>query len=178
MLSSADVKKLEGFLPKSGKSSPEYLDQRFRIEMLMRQPAISVQSHQAIEDAARLLVTHAIHALPVVNAQNHLIGILTTTDLMQALLNMEPGPKESTDTPRDSASVEWQPTPAAIERALGAARGTVLAKQDADGVAQALLYLQKRVVDLEEAERLVRRYLTVGQNEAATLMKALETAAR
>ncbi len=53
MLSSADVMKLEGFLPKNGKASRDYLDQRFRIDMLMRHPAISVLPHQSAEDAAR-----------------------------------------------------------------------------------------------------------------------------
>ena len=86
MLSSADVMKLESFLPKNGKASREYLDQRFRIDMLMRHPAISVLPHQSVEDAARLMVTHAIHALPVVNSQDQLLGIVTTTDMMQAAL--------------------------------------------------------------------------------------------
>lgn len=51
MLSSADVMKLEGFLPKSGKASREYLDQRFRIDMLMRHPAISLLPHQSADES-------------------------------------------------------------------------------------------------------------------------------
>lgn len=61
MLSSADMLKLEHFLPKGGaKASAVLLNERFRIETLMR--------------------------TPVVDAGNHLLGIVTTSDIMHALL--------------------------------------------------------------------------------------------
>jgi CBS domain-containing membrane protein len=178
MLSSADIMKLEGFLPKGGKVSRDYLDQRFRIEMLMRRPAISVQAHQPAEDAARLMVTHAVHALPVVNAQDQLLGIITTTDLMQAVLNASPRHGEHADASLDPTALERKPDPAAFENALRAARAATLAAQDADGVAQTLLYLHQRVAALEDVLKLMRRYLTAGQDEAlhTKLMKAIERA--
>lgn len=141
MLSSADVMKLKGFLPKNAMASEEYIDQRFSIETLMSHPAISVQSHQAVEDAARLMVTHAVHALPVVDMQDHLLGIVTTTDMMQALLHGASRPGEEAD-PEHART----------------------------------LYLERRVATLEEALRLVRRYVVERQDEVTTLERVLERA--
>jgi CBS domain-containing protein len=180
MLSSADVMKLEGFLPKNGKASREYLDQRFRIDMLMRRPPISIQPQQSVEEAARLMVRHAIHALPVVNAQDKLLGIITTTDIMHAALSAAPHPAaQHADAARDASSIQLKPSPAAFENAVQAARAAAIAEQDPNGIAQALLYLHQRVASLEELQRLLRRYLTAGQDEAlhAAMMKALERAA-
>jgi len=181
MLSTADVMKLEGFLPRNGKAGQEYLDQRFRIDMLMRRPPVSVQPHQSAEVVARLMVTHAIHALPVVNTQDKLLGIVTTTDMMHAALNAarrEGG--EHTDSAPDLSSIQLKPCPGAMENAMHAAREQALAQQDPNGIAQALLYLHQRVTSLEELRRVVRRYLTAGQDEIlhAMMVKALERAER
>jgi len=174
MLSSADIMKLDAFLPKNGKSPREYLDQRFSIEALMRQPAISIQPHQTAEDAARLMVVHAIHAVPVVNLQDHLLGIITTTDMMQALLFGAPRVGEHNDAARAVTSSQVQPSADTLEMSLEAAREATLTESDPNGIAQALLYLHQRVAALEEVGRLVRRYVAARQDETATLVKALE----
>lgn len=175
MLSSADVMKLEGFLPKKGRSAREYLDQRFRIDMLMRQPAISVQPQQTAEDAARLMVRHGIHALPVVNGQNHLVGIVTTTDLMQAALNARPQSGPHTDAAPDLTSIQRKPDLGAFGKSLRAAHDAILGERDPDGIACSLLYLYQRNASLEDIHKAVQRYLTAGQDEMlhATLMKAM-----
>ena len=176
MLSSADVMKLDGFLPMNGVSSREYLDQRFVIETLMRHPVISIRPHQSVEDAAHLMVTHAVHALPVVNIQDHLLGIITTTDMMQALLHGVSRSGEQVDPARASTSSQAKPSADALEVALEAAREAALAKRDPNGIARALLYLHRRVATLEEAQRLVRRYANARKDELAALVKALDRA--
>ena len=176
MLSSADVMKLDCFLPKNGASRHGYIDQRFSIETLMRHPAISVQPHQPAEDAARLMVTHAIHALPVVDIQDHLLGIITTTDMMQALLFGATRLGEHVDTAQVLESIQAKPSADALEVSVEAAREAVLAECDPNGIARALLYLHQRVATLEEVQHLVRRYATARQDEIATLMQALERA--
>ena len=125
MLSSADVMKLDCFLPKNGASRHGYIDQRFSIETLMRHPAISVQPHQPAEDAARLMVTHAIHALPVVDIQDHLLGIITTTDMMQALLFGATRLGEHVDTAQALESIQAKPSADALEVSVEAAREVV-----------------------------------------------------
>jgi CBS domain-containing protein len=53
----------------------------------MRSPVVTAGLDDTIADAASRMVTHAVHSLPVVDESNHLLGIVTTTDIMQALLH-------------------------------------------------------------------------------------------
>ena len=86
MLSSADVMKLDMFLPKAGKSPIEYLNQRMKVRPLVRSPALTIAPHQSIETAAQLMAQRGVHALAVVDSQDGLLGIITTTDIMNAVL--------------------------------------------------------------------------------------------
>lgn len=178
MLSSADVMKLKSFLPKNSASNEQYIDQRFRIETLMSRPAISVQSHQSVEDAARLMVTNAVHALPVVDLQGHLIGVITTTDMMQVLLHGASRRGEEGGPPQARKAEGTNPGVDALAATLEAAREGVLADCDPDSIAGALLYLERRVATLEEVLQLVRRHVHERQDEIAILEKALRQAER
>jgi CBS domain-containing protein len=84
MLSTADVMKLDLFLPKGGKSPIDYLNERMKVGRLIRRSVITVQSHQSVEIAAHLMAENGVHALPVVNAKNQLVGIISTTDIIAA----------------------------------------------------------------------------------------------
>jgi CBS domain-containing protein len=53
----------------------------------MRAPVVTVGPTTSIEAAARLMVRHGIHALPVVGARGSLLGIITTADIMSAGLH-------------------------------------------------------------------------------------------
>jgi hypothetical protein len=86
MLSSADVMKLEFFLPRSDAARARLLSDKFRLATLMRAPVITVSEHESVERAAELMASNAVHSLPVVNTQGHLIGIITTTDIIAAFL--------------------------------------------------------------------------------------------
>ena len=86
MLSSADVMKLDSFRPKSGVPSNDYLT-HINVADLMTKPAITIRPHQPLSDAAYLMASHGIHALPVVDADEQLLGILTTTDIIAATLS-------------------------------------------------------------------------------------------
>jgi CBS domain-containing protein len=93
MLSSADVAKLKFFLPPPGTARDALLKERWQVRKIMRSPALTVAEHESAQRAAEIMATHGIHALPVVNSKAHLIGIVTTTDMMQSCLN--PGTAES-----------------------------------------------------------------------------------
>jgi predicted transcriptional regulator len=86
MLSTADVMKLEYMLPRSGGHTNDYLDQRMKAGSLLRGPAITIRTNQTLDEAANLMARHAIHALAVVNAQDNLVGIVTTTDIISSVL--------------------------------------------------------------------------------------------
>lgn len=92
MVSSADAMKLDAFRPKTGRPSNEYLTQ-VNVADLMSKPAITIRPHQSLVDAAHLMASHGVHALPVVDAEEQLLGILTTTDIIASALDaLAPAP--------------------------------------------------------------------------------------
>jgi CBS domain-containing protein len=161
MLSSADMLKLEHFIPKSGsQAATALLNDRFRIDTIMRRPVISARPDDTIADAAASMATHGIHALPVVNENNHLVGIVTTTDIVAALLHgirLKPGLEQH--------AASRQPTELEMRRVIEAAESATLNGTDADGIAALLLYLYERNALLEELRQDVTRYLRSGQDE-------------
>jgi CBS domain-containing protein len=90
MLSTADVLKLEHMLPRAGGSASQYLDERLKVGGLVRRAPVTIRASQSLEEAAVLMASRAIHALPVVDAQDNLVGIVTTTDIMCAKLRSNP----------------------------------------------------------------------------------------
>jgi CBS domain-containing protein len=160
MLSSADILKLEYFLPKS--SAPEsaaLLNERFRIEVLMRRSLVTAKADDTIADAASSMASHGVHSLPVLGDGNELIGIVTTTDVMQALLHgigIHSVPGQS-----DSKS---NPTELEMRRAVEAATTAVQAGTDRNGVGACLLSLHQRNALLEKLLSDVALYLHSGQD--------------
>jgi acetoin utilization protein AcuB len=75
MVSDRDLREHKGFLPTT------------RVSAAMIEPAVTVGPDDAIERAALLMRTRKIGALPVVDADRHLIGIITETDLLDGLLD-------------------------------------------------------------------------------------------
>lgn len=57
----------------------------FTIEQVMTKNLVSVSSNTTIKEVAEILSEKEFHALPVVD-DGHLVGIVTTTDLMKYLL--------------------------------------------------------------------------------------------
>lgn len=53
----------------------------------MSSPAHVVRDDDSVEAAARLLLSRRISALPVLDARNELVGMITTTDCLLALLS-------------------------------------------------------------------------------------------
>ena len=101
---------------------------------------------------------HGIHALPVVNTANHLIGIVTTTDIMAGLLRR----LREIDGGDAHSRVETAATDPT--RAVAAAHGAVASGTDRDGVAALALTLYHRNALLEALRKDVARYLSYGQD--------------
>jgi CBS domain-containing protein len=122
MLSSADLMKLEGFLPRTGQAAIEYLNQHLRLESLVRRPPILVGPDESIGRAAELMATHGVHSLPVVDARGALLGIITTTDIMNAAVHPRE-PAGEADAPVPSKGGAYLPTAwaHALEAVLAAA---------------------------------------------------------
>lgn len=103
MLSSADVMKLECFLPKSTTDRASYLDERLTIEQLMRTPVVSLRADASLGDAAEQLIESGVHAAPIVDEDDRVLGIVTTTDIMRSLLRGPP--RKGTVPPARAVSV-------------------------------------------------------------------------
>lgn len=176
MLSSADMLKLEYFLPKAGaRASAALLNDRFKIEKLMRSPVIIASLDDTIAGAASRMVTNAVHSLPVVDEGNHLLGIVTTTDIMQALLHGI-GVKRAAE----QHNGPLEPDELVMRRAIEAANSALLHGTDPDGIAAAMLYLNERNRLLETLRVDVARYIHGGQDERlhSRLVKDLDKLAQ
>jgi acetoin utilization protein AcuB len=55
---------------------------------LMTPETIALATDQTIEEAAALIVQHDIHEAPVVNLKGDMVGIITWTDLLRALVSV------------------------------------------------------------------------------------------
>lgn len=61
------------------------LDQQFSIKDVMSSKLITLKESNTVRDAAAELGNGEFHALPVVNKQNEIIGMVTSTDLIRYL---------------------------------------------------------------------------------------------
>ena len=66
-------------------SMDAYLDHQFSIESLMKTNLKTLPEKSTIADAAEVLADGSIHAVPVVNGSNKLVGLVTSTDLIRYL---------------------------------------------------------------------------------------------
>jgi acetoin utilization protein AcuB len=66
---------------------------------IMRGEPVHVRPELALGDAIRLLLEHRINCLPVTREPDVLVGILTTTDLLRALLTIEADASASASQP-------------------------------------------------------------------------------
>ena len=60
------------------------------VALLMSSDLVTAKPETLVEDAARLLLEDDIGSLPVVDADNDLVGILTTTDFVTIVAHSEP----------------------------------------------------------------------------------------
>jgi CBS domain-containing protein len=188
MLSSADVLKLEHFAPAG--TDARFLDERLELEQLMRTPVVSVQGTTPLAEAAETLIAAGVHALPVIDDDERVIGIVSSTDLIRSLLRGPPRRLESvratppTLTPAEDTAAEpafrLKPSDAEFATALAAAEAAYVSDRDPRFLGKAFLYLAQRRAYLEKVLTLADRFLRTGQDEHqhALLLKAILAAKR
>ena len=70
------------------RSMDSYIDHQFSIESLMKKDLKLIQKSSTVRDAADLLSQGDFHALPVVDENKQLLGIVTSTDLIRYLRDL------------------------------------------------------------------------------------------
>jgi CBS domain-containing protein len=60
-----------------------HLDASFRVEEVMSVGLEALRPHDTVEKATEILADGRFHALPVVDEHEHLVGLLTSTDLLR-----------------------------------------------------------------------------------------------
>jgi CBS domain-containing protein len=185
MISSADLMKLEFFAPKTRTDPARYLDERFRIDQIMRAPVSSLKSSASLADVAQLLIDTGVHAVPIVDDDERVLGIVSTTDIIQGFLKGPPrrgvvpplrhARQVPAESARDEAHYHRKPTDAEFVTAMQAAETLHIEEQDSKYLGKAFLYLDQRREYLEKVLALADRFLQTGQDEHthALLLKAI-----
>jgi CBS domain-containing protein len=190
MLSSADVMKLEFFMPKAAADSARFLDSRVTLERLMRTPVISVGPETSVAEAAERMVEAGVHAVPVVDEEERVLGLVTTTDVIRSLLHGAPrrgvvSPARLPERPPAEESSEepeyyLKPSDPEYRAALRTAEEMHVEERDPRFLGKTLLYLDQRLSNLEQVLALADRFLRAGQDEQthALLLKSIHAAKR
>lgn len=67
-----------------GDSADQWME-RTTIEAIMTTSLLTLSPDSTLRAAIRMFNTHTFHALPVTDVEGHLLGMLTTTDVMKAI---------------------------------------------------------------------------------------------
>lgn len=89
IISSNDLVKLSLLYDDDG-SLEDFLDRQYPIASVMQQHPVSVDAETTVREAARILAAGGFHGLPVVGYDGSLKGIVTSTDLIELLLEKLP----------------------------------------------------------------------------------------
>jgi len=86
MISATDLTRASYEYDTDGRTAQAVLDHTRTIEDVMSTGLVSVKPSQTIREATELLAQDWFHALPVVDDDTNLVGIVTTTDVLKYLL--------------------------------------------------------------------------------------------
>jgi acetoin utilization protein AcuB len=189
MLSSADLAKLEFAVPAGTPDETAYLDERYTIRDVMRAPAMSLAPHDSVGAAGERMIGDGVHAAPVVDGGEHVVGIVTSSDIIRALLHGPPrrgalpmGRSMPSGGDPEQEALHFHARPSAEELAMAMSTAELLHVENRDlrFLGKTLLYLEQRRRKLEKVFELADRFLLSGQDEQvhALLLKAIHAAKR
>ena len=86
ILSSNDLVKLSLLLDDDDHSFSDFLDRQYTVAEVMQSSPVTIGIEATVREAAQILAAAGFHALPVVGKDRSLKGIVTSTDLIELLL--------------------------------------------------------------------------------------------
>jgi CBS domain-containing protein len=60
---------------------------KIHIHRIMKREVITISAEASLAEAAKLMLTNRIGCLPVVDGEHHIVGIVTTADILRYLAN-------------------------------------------------------------------------------------------
>ena len=84
LISATDIMKL-GYGENPSKGLAPIMDHAHPLSEVMQRDLVTIGATQTIRKAAELLSTGSYHALPVVDGEGTLLGMVTSTDLVRFL---------------------------------------------------------------------------------------------
>jgi acetoin utilization protein AcuB len=68
-------------------ASMHYKEADVDVSEVMHSPVVTISPGEPLSEAARQMIDNRIGGLPVVDGEGHMVGILTETDLLRALID-------------------------------------------------------------------------------------------
>lgn len=172
ILSSTDLLKLHIL-----RERPEALA-AIRVSQIMVPDPVTLDVFADLIDVAKALSDGSFHALPVVEADNVLVGIVTSSDLVNHLLMQIPRGDDSLLEKKRNGQV-GQVSDAELASVLRLAKASVDSNQPSR-MAEVLLYLREQNRLLRDVSQAAELYMRSGhgEREHAVLVKALEEVQR
>jgi CBS domain-containing protein len=172
ILTSSDLLKLDVF---KGKAATL---EAIKVSQVMEAEPVTLDVFADLIDIASKLSDGSFHALPVVEADDVLVGIVTSTDLINHVLMQ---------VPRGDGSLRQQKAPEPGRRMTDAAVTSVLhrARESVnegigDEMSEAVMHLAEQNRLLREAVKAAEHYMRSGhaEREHSVLLKALDEVQR
>jgi CBS domain-containing protein len=120
-----------------------------KVTAVMSHPVITVAPGASVKDAASLLVTHGISALPVVDSGGELVGIISEADLLS--IETRPDPRTQAMPLRPTAGT----TPHAVSDVMTKKVITVTAASEVADAARIMIESDVKRVPVVRGKRLV-----------------------
>jgi CBS domain-containing protein len=168
IVSSSDLLKIDSLANGSGSLA------EITVNRIMTSDPVVLESHANLRDAAKILSDGGFHALPVVDPDHSLVGIVTSSDLIEHLLHQIPTGDGSIEVHATTDSAK-DPDDSDFSEVLREAEETVDQGDGDSKLAQVLLYLRKRNRLLQDACKAAEIYIRSGhgEHEHAVLVKRL-----
>jgi CBS domain-containing protein len=134
------------------------------VRQIMEADPVVLQSDASLRDAASKLSIGGYHALPVVEHNRVLVGIVTTVDLVTHLVQQVPRGDGSIHENANSGSTT-RTSDGEISRAVRQAEQATSQGGDPDGLSRVLLHFRDQNRLLEFVRKAAELYLRSGQGE-------------
>lgn len=144
------------------------------VGQIMEADPVVLQSGASLRDAATTLSIGGYHALPVIEHNRALVGIVTTVDLVTHLLQQIPRGDGSIHENANSGSTT-RISDSEISGAVRQAEQSTSQGGDPDGLSRVLLHLRDQNRLLENVRKAAELYLRSGhgEHEHSVLVKVL-----